>query len=273
MTSLSTELLPDVVTDAVGAWFGAVVRRIGAAEVEATVPEPRPGTGGSPFARMIQAADIAAGVCANLAVAPRGALTADLVLHVLDAGVVGALTGRGSMLRTGTRQAVAEVALTDERGVLVGTAAANHGVRDEELRMYFHDLVPGDCFDLAPYCAAPDAPLSDVFYDADGGISVSQRTTNPWGVVQGALMTTLVEPAAAAAGLASIEDLTARFLASATVGPVHFVLDAVADRRGSRLLRGSIRDRGTGRTVMTISVAGPAVDGLADRTADEGATP
>jgi acyl-coenzyme A thioesterase PaaI-like protein len=246
-----------VVTDPVGAWFGAVVHRTGPDTCAVTIPEPAPGTGGSVLARMGQGADIAAGVSANLAVAPRSALTADLVLHVLRDDAVGALTFRGSIARAGRAQAVAVIEVQDERGLLVGAATANHGIRDDELRMYLHDLEPGDSFDLGFYRTTPLGPLAEVFH-ADGEIPVDARTSNPWGIGQGALMATLVEPAAAAAGLARIEDLTIRFIASATVGPVRFVPTTVSDRPGNRLLTGALHDRGADRTVSLISAAGPA---------------
>lgn len=222
-----------------------------------TIPDPGPGTGGSVLARMVQGADIAAGVSANLAVAPRSALTADLVLHVVRDDAVGTLSFRGSIARAGRAQAVAAVEVLDERGLLVGAGTANHGLRDDELRMYLHDLEPGDSFDLGVYRTTPLGPLAEVFH-VDGEIPVDARTSNPWGIGQGALLATLVEPAAAAAGLARIEDLTIRFLASAAVGPVRFLTTSVTDRAGSRLLIGSLHDRGADRTVSLISAAGPA---------------
>lgn len=252
-----------MVTDSVGAWFGAVVRRTGIDTADVTIPQPAPGTGASLLARMVQGADIAAGVCANFAAEPRSALTADLVLQVLSARPVGALTARGSILRAGRGQVVAEVDIVDERGVLVATASVNHGVRDTSMRMYLHDLRPGDLFDLAPYRTAPIGPLAEVFYDLAGELPVDAHSTNPWGVAQGALMSTLIEPAAVAAGLAAIEDLTIRFLAPATTGPVQFVTTSVSDRVGSRLLRGKIHDRGADRTVVILSAAGPRTEGAA----------
>ena len=165
------------------------------------------------------------------------------------------------MERVGRGQAVAAVEILDGGGVLVGTASANHGIRAEGVRMYLHDLEPGDVFDLGPYRAAPLGPLADMFH-ADGGIPVNAVTTNPWGVAQGALLVTLVEPAAASAGLERIEDLTVRFLASATVGPVCFVTTSVTDRADHSLLLGSLHDAGADRTVARISAAGPRLEGL-----------
>lgn len=257
LTESPADVASGVVTDPVGAWFGAVVTRTSADTCAVTIPEPAPGTGGSVFARMIQGADIAAGVTANLAVAPRSALTADLVLHVLRDDAVGALTFRGSIWRAGRTQAVAGIEVLDERGLVVATATANHGIREEVLRMYLHDLEPGEAFDLAPYRTTEPGLLAEVFHD-DGGIPVDARTSNPWGVGQGALLATLIEPAAAAAGLARIEDLTIRFLASATVGPVRFVPTSVTERAGSSLLIGALHDRGADRLVSLISAAGPS---------------
>ncbi len=261
MTSSLTDA-PSVVIDPVGAWFGAVVRRTGADTCAVTIPEPEPGTGGSVLARLVQGVDIAAGVSANLAVAPRSALTADLVLHVLGDEVVGPLTFRGAVVRAGRAQAVAAVEVVDGRGVRVATASANHGLRTESLRMYLHDLEPGDAFDLGAHRTTPLGPLADIFH-ADGEIPVDARTSNPWGVGQGALLATLVEPAAAAAELFAIEDLSIRFLASATVGPVRFLARSVTERRGSRLLLGVLHDRGADRTVSLISAAGPCLEGAA----------
>jgi acyl-coenzyme A thioesterase PaaI-like protein len=250
-----TDAPTHVVTDPVGAWFGAVVRRTGTDTCAVTIPAPAPGTGGSVLARLIQGADIAAGVAANFAVAPRSALTADLMMHVLHEAV-GALTFHGSIWRAGRAQAVAGIEVLDERGVLVATASANHGIRDEGLRMYLHDLEPGDSFDLGQYRTTPLGPLAEVFH-VDGEIAVDERTSYPWGIGQGALMATLVEPAARAGGLARVDDLTIRFLASATVGPVRFVPTSVTDRAGGRLLIGSLHDRGADRTVSLITAAGP----------------
>lgn len=256
MTSSST----DVITDPVGAWFGAVVARTGTDTCAVTVPAPPSGGGGSVLARMIQGADIAAGVSANLAVAPRSALTADLVLHVLRGDAVGALTCRGSIWRAGRAQAVAGVQIHDERGENVATATANHGIRDRALRMYLHDLEPGEAFDLAPHSPTPAGPLAEVFHSG-GEIPVDARTSNPWGVGQGALLATLVEPAAEAVGLAWIDDLTIRFLAPATVGPVRFVRTSVTERATGRLLTGSLHDRGADRVVSLITAAGPSAPG------------
>ena len=255
-----SEAITGIVTDPVGAWFGAVVARTGADTCAVTVPAPAPGTGGSVLARMIQGADIAAGVSANLAVAPRSALTADLVLHVLREDAVGAMTCRGSVWRAGGAQAVAGVDIVDEGGETVAIATANHGIRERGLRMYLHDLEPGEAFDLAPYCPTPAGPLAEVFHSG-GEIPVDARTSNPWGVGQGALLATLAEPAAEAAGLARIEDLTIRFLAPAAVGPVRFVRTSVTDRCTSRLLTGSLHDRGADRAVALITAAGPSSQG------------
>lgn len=264
MTSSSTEPVTGPVTgpvtDPVGAWFGAVVARTGTDTCAVTVPAPPPGGGGSVLARMIQGADIAAGVSANLAVTPRSALTADLVLHVLRDDAVGALTCRGSLWRAGRAQAVAGVDIVDERGESVATATANHGIRDRGLRMYLHDLEPGEAFDLGPHSPTPAGPLAEVFHSG-GEIPVDARTSNPWGVGQGALLATLVEPAAHAAGLARIEDLTIRFLAPAAVGPVRFIPTCVTDRCTGRLLTGSLHDRGADRVVALITAAGPSSQG------------
>lgn len=255
-----TSSLTDVITDPVGAWFGAVVARTGTDTCAVTVPAPPPGSGGSVLARMIQGADIAAGVSANLAVAPRSALTADLILHIVRDDAEGALTCRGSIWRAGRAQAVAGVDIVDGRGETVAIATANHGIRERALRMYLHDLEPGEAFDLAPHASTPPGPLAEVFHSG-GEISVDARTSNPWGVGQGALLATLVEPAAEAAGLARIEDLTIRFLAPAAVGPVRFVRTSVTDRCTGRLLTGSLHDRGADRVVSLITAAGPSAQG------------
>jgi acyl-coenzyme A thioesterase PaaI-like protein len=102
--------------------------------------------------------------------------------------------------------------------------------------------------------------LAEVFH-TDGQIVLNDRTTNPWGVGQGALMVTLVEPAATEAGLSHIDDFTVRFIAPATVGPVRFVRTSVTDRATSRLLVGEIRDLGADRTVCLITAAGPRSEG------------
>jgi acyl-coenzyme A thioesterase PaaI-like protein len=249
----------DIVTDPVGAWFGARVHRVGTDAAEVTIPAPAPGTGGSVFARMVQGVDIAAGVAANLAVDPAGAVTADIVLHVLNPDTHGDLACRGTMVRAGRAHAVAEVKILDGRGELVGVATVNHGVR-EGVRMYLHELQPGDTFDLAPYRLAPPGPLHEVFH-TDGQIVLSERTTNPWGLGQGALMVTLVEPAAEEAGIGHLDDFTVRFIAPATVGPVRFVRTSVADRGATRLLVGELRDLGADRTVCLVTAAGPRSEG------------
>ncbi|GAA0615879.1 hypothetical protein GCM10009547_17320 [Sporichthya brevicatena] len=259
---MQAELTPprtDVITDAAGAWFGARVHRPTADVVEAILPTPAPGTGGSVFARMVQGVDIAAGASANLVVDPAGAVTADIVLHVLDPDAQGDLVCRGSMVRAGRAHAVAEVTVVDARGEVVGVATVNHGVR-EGIRMYLHEIEPGGTFDLAPYRKAPLGPLAEVFH-TDGQIVLNDRTTNPWGVGQGALMVTLVEPAATEAGLSHIDDFTVRFIAPASVGPVRFVRTSVTDRATSRLLVGEIRDLGADRTVCLITAAGPRSEG------------
>jgi acyl-coenzyme A thioesterase PaaI-like protein len=257
MTSSSTDLL----TDSVAAWFGVVVRRTGTDTSEIVVPLPPLGSGGSVLARLIQSVDVAAGVSACLAVSPRTALTADIALHVLDPRAKGDLVAHGSMARVGRGQAVANVDVVDERGVLVATATANHGIREQEVRMYLHGLEPGDHFDLAPYRTAPEGSLAEVFVDDVGEMPVNAWSVNPWNVAQGALMATLIEPAAERAGLQHIEDLIIRFLAPATAGPVYFAPDTVRHRAGNSLLRGSLGDRGTGRTVALISATGPSSPG------------
>ncbi|WP_019876107.1 PaaI family thioesterase [Sporichthya polymorpha] len=250
----------DVVTDPVGAWFGARVHRVGADAAAVTIPASAPGTGGSVFARMVQGVDIAAGVAANLAVAPQGAVTADIVLHVLNPDARGDLVCRGTMVRAGRAHAVAEVKVQDGRGELVAVATVNHGVR-EGVWMYLHEIEPDGSFDLAPYRLAPLGPLPDVFH-TDGEIVLNERTTNPWGLGQGALLVTLVEPAAAEAGIAHLDDFTVRFIAPATVGPVRFDRTSVADRGASRLLIGELRDLGADRTVCLLTAAGPRSEGV-----------
>ncbi len=261
MTSSSTEFPAALVTDSVGAWFGARVRRTGADTCEVRIPSPAPGTGGSGFARVLQAVDIAAGVSACLAVVPGAAMTADIVMNRMPEDAVGDLVAFGWILRAGRAQIVARVDVLDEREVLVATATANHGVRPDGLRMYLHDLEPGDEFDLAPHRTAPLGLLAEVFYDPAGELPVNVDTANPWGVAQGALLTTLVEPAAREAGIARIEDLSVRFLASATAGPVALTSRSVADRAGNRLLQGNFFDRGAGRPVALVTVAGPRIEG------------
>lgn len=225
------------------------------------------------------ALDVFAGNLAVEAARPDWALTSELSLHRLAPISEGTLVVTGYALRAGRTQVVIEATARSEGGGSgdpVRNAFGTIGFTRVPRRADTPDSPgspgsPGDSPDVFHFGdpgARLDAPLLDAIgmreLDAAAGrleIPLTPYVKNSVGGLQGGVVTSLVDAAAAAAGAAlfaapaCVEDFATRFLALGRGGPIRSHATLLRRSDDTALFRIELRDAGQEDRLVTVATA------------------
>jgi acyl-coenzyme A thioesterase PaaI-like protein len=250
-----------------------MLRRLGI-EVDA----PRRGRGGLTLAaRMPVAADLCdeagavrAGIVATLVdvvggalsvrtAAPDWAVTADLSVRLLAHrfplvdGEAGVLEARGSVVRAGRRSVVLDVDLdpvahaTMSFAVMARSAVNRFTVTDDAEARGAHFAWPAGV-PTVPYFEHVGLTARDGVVTAP----LADDVGNSFGALQGGMVATLADAAAALAGGGRTVALDAYYLGLGRIGPFR----AAGTRLGPGAVRVEVRDTGADDRLMTVALAG-----------------
>jgi uncharacterized protein (TIGR00369 family) len=201
--------------------------------------------------------DVVGGALSVRTAAPDWAVTADLSVraypHRFPTGGDGVLEARGSVVRAGRRSVVLDIDLapaghaTMSFAVMSRSAVNRFTVADEAEARGTRFEWPAD---------APAVPYFEHvgLATADGAATVplADDVGNSFGALQGGMVATLADAAAALAGGGRTVALDAYYLGLGRVGPFR----AVGTRLGPGVVRVEVRDSGADDRLMTVALAG-----------------
>jgi uncharacterized protein (TIGR00369 family) len=207
--------------------------------------------------------DNVGGICGGLAALPDGWVVSTNLAARLPAHThTGPFRIAADVLRRGRNNVVTSVQIRDEGD---GGALVADGVLTSAI------LVPENgppdwnrpvVLDALP---APDSPLPALAdwlgvraVDALAvEIDLADELRNPWGIMHGGVVASLVDLAAEYAGHAQVSDVVLHFLAPNRQGPVRATARLLAARAESRVVRVEVRDTGADRiTALAVATIG-----------------
>ena len=205
--------------------------------------------------------DNVGGICGGLASLPDGwVVTTNLTARVLDREpAVGPLRVDADVLRRGRNNVVVATTMRDDgrAGSLVADGVVTSAI-----------LVPenGPPIAVRPLAIGSSEPPGETLPRLDEWIGVrtiDERAIeidltdihrNPWGILHGGVVATLVDLAAEHATARASTDVVLHFLAPNRVGPVRAVAELLGARSDGELARIEIRDEGAGRVTAVALV-------------------
>jgi acyl-coenzyme A thioesterase PaaI-like protein len=245
----------------VGDWANGEVVVEGLAPV---APHLRGANGGLRSGALLAMIDHVGGLAGGLAALPDGwVVSTNLALRVASLEHRGPLRLRAEVLRRGRAAVLSHVRVHDEgaHDTLVADAVLTSAV-----------LVPenGPPAWARPAAIVPDvvaglAPLGEwlgIRAEGEGGTTLDLRDDlrNPWGILHGAVVASLVDIAAeraigAGAGEpVAAADIVLHFLAPGRVGPIVAVASVLGERADGHVVRVEVRDRGADERVMSVAI-------------------
>jgi uncharacterized protein (TIGR00369 family) len=210
--------------------------------------------GGMSTGALLTLADGLGGVCAGLAVVPRGVVSTNLMLRVARPDHVGPVRGRARVLRRGRNGVVNQIELRDEGNAdaLVGEAVLTSAALEPPEGMPMPprpvNIDPGPLPKI-------EGTLRDALgihevdppegYDAAVRMDVTDDVRNPWGIVHGGATAMLVETAADVVPHAPLgADTVLHFVQPGRVGPMESRVRVIDGLAAGRVMRIGVYDRG-----------------------------
>jgi acyl-coenzyme A thioesterase PaaI-like protein len=202
--------------------------------------------------------DVAAGALSVRTAAPEWAVTADLSLRLFPHRFEPAspvLHATGSVVRAGRRAVVLEIDLLPVAHATMSftvltRSAVNHVTIAELDDVALRRFAWPDDVEAIPYL-----DLVGLTVDDDGAgvtLPLGDDVRNSFGALQGGMVATLADAAAALAGDGRTVTLDAYYLALGRVGPFR----AAGTRLGDGTVRVEVRDTGADDRLMTVALAG-----------------
>lgn len=240
----------------------------GAPRVEGHAPASahlrRPG-GGVRAGALLILVDNVGGLCGGLAALPDGwVVSTNLSARLVRFDHVGPFRIDASVLRRGRASTVTAVEIRDEGA---GDALVVDGVLTSAV------LVPenGPPRWTRPLVLGPGEPLREpvptvaewldarTIDDTTVEMQLSETLRNPWGILHGGAVASLIDLAAEHLTGDVTADVVLHFLAPNRVGPVRATATALGSRADGTVVRIEVRDEGAGRvTALAIVTATPA---------------
>jgi uncharacterized protein (TIGR00369 family) len=215
--------------------------------------------GGVRAGALLTMLDNAGGMCGGLAALPEGwVVSTNLAARTVPDEHVGPFRVSASVLRRGRNNVVAAVEVHDD-------GAGGRFVADGVLTSAI--LIPenGPPAWSRPFSVEPGPPLTEPvpsMPDWIGARVESEDTVamnlvddlrNPWGILHGGVVLTLVDLAAAHVASGVTADVVAHFLAPNRIGPVRASARRIGTRSDGEVVRVEVRDDGASR-VTAIAV-------------------
>jgi uncharacterized protein (TIGR00369 family) len=210
--------------------------------------------GGLVLGGLLTAIDSLGGLASGLAVLPKWIVTTSLTARLHELHQLGPLGLHGRVLRRGKNSVVCAVDVVDEgaNGVAVASAMVTCAVLDPgSMRLGFDRpvVIPGA--QLHNQTVAPD----EFFRIAPGRgatarLEFADHLRNPWGILHGGAVASLVDAAASRAATAALNapvasgDTVLHFLSPARIGPVEARSAIVGSRRDGTVVRVAVHDMG-----------------------------
>lgn len=242
----------------VGRYMGVTMREageghlVGHAEV---VPHLIGPAGGVRTGALLTMLDNVGGLGGGLAALPDGwVVSTNLAARVVELAHVGPLRLDARLLRRGRNAVVTSVEISDEgahdtrvaSGILTSAILVPENGPPKWARPLVLDTTIG---------RAPNLPLIAEWLgvrsvdDHAVEIDLAAELRNPWGILHGGVVATLVDLAAEhATGGGYTTDVVLHFLAPNRVGPVRAIARVLGRRADGYVLRVEIRDEGADRT-------------------------
>lgn len=207
--------------------------------------------------------DNVGGICGGLASLPDGwVVTTNLAARVVEgAPAVGPLRLDADVLRRGRNNVVVSTTLRDDGrgGELVADGVVTSAI-----------LVPenGPPVTVRPLAIGSSEPSRETLpplAEWIGVRTIDERSIeidltdihrNPWGILHGGVVATLVDLAAEHATDRASTDVVLHFLAPNRIGPVRAVAELLGARSDGELVRIEVRDEGAGRVTAVAFVTG-----------------
>lgn len=254
----------------VGRYMGVTMREVEELHLvghAAVAPHLRGPAGGVRTGALLTMLDNVGGLTGGLAALPDGwVVSTNLAARVVALSHVGPLRIDSGLLRRGRNNVVTSVQIRDEgtRDALVASGVLTSAILVPENGppQWSRPLV----LELAPE-AAPDLPSIPDWLgvrpvgDRAVEIDLAAELRNPWGILHGGVVATLVDVAAEhATGGGWTTDVVLHFLAPNRVGPVRASARVLGRRTDRHVLRVEVRDEGAARTtaVAIVTCATPA---------------
>lgn len=242
----------------VGRYMGVTMREVEELHLvghAAVAPHLRGPAGGVRTGALLTMLDNVGGLTGGLAALPDGwVVSTNLAARVVALSHVGPLRIDSGLLRRGRNNVVTSVQIRDEgtRDALVASGVLTSAILVPENGppQWSRPLV------LEPASeAAPDLPsIPDWLGVRPVGnhaveIDLAAELRNPWGILHGGVVATLVDLAAEhATGGGWTTDVVLHFLAPNRVGPVRASARVLGRRTDGDVLRVEVRDEGAART-------------------------
>jgi uncharacterized protein (TIGR00369 family) len=245
----------------VGRYVGVTLRETEEGRVEGrslALDHLRGPAGGVRAGALITMLDFVGGLCGGLAALPDGwVVSTNLAATLLPARHVGPLRIEAEVWRKGRNNVVTGVRLYDEgaRDALVvdGVLTSAILIPENGPPPWTRPLVitPGDAWsapepDLVSWIGARATDASTI------EIALADELRNPWGILHGGVVATLVDLAAEHATGRVTSEIVLHFLAPNRIGPVR----AVAQPHDDRTARVEIRDQGADRVTAVAITRG-----------------
>ncbi len=254
----------------VGRYMGVAMREVEELHLvghASVAPHLRGPAGGVRTGALLTMLDNVGGLTGGLAALPDGwVVSTNLAARVVARLHVGPLRIDSGLLRRGRNNVVTSVQMRDEgmRDALVASGVLTSAILVPENGppQWTRPLVLE-----AVSRPAPDLPpISDwlgvrAVGDHAVEIELAAELRNPWGILHGGVVATLVDLAAEhATGGGSTTDVVLHFLAPNRVGPVRATARELGRRTDGHLLRVEVRDEGAARTtaIAIVTCATPA---------------
>jgi uncharacterized protein (TIGR00369 family) len=219
--------------------------------------------GGLVTGGLLTCIDSLGGLLCGLAVLPKWIVTGSLAVQVLEADQVGPLGFDARVLRQGRHSVVGSVSVVDEGagGTPVAASVMTCAVLDPgDMALTFArplriPLPPPD----------PDPQPVEAFFGIEPGegpvtrLHLDDRLRNPWGILHGGAVATLVDVAACraaqstAGGAAVVTGVVIHYVAPVRVGPVEARCTALGSRAGGTVVRVAVHDTGAGDRLVALA--------------------
>jgi uncharacterized protein (TIGR00369 family) len=252
----------------VGRYMGVAMREVEELHLvghASVAPHLRRPAGGVRTGALLTMLDNVGGVTGGLAALPDGwVVSTNLAARVVARSHVGPLRIESCLLRRGRNNVVTSVQIRDEgrrdalaaSGVLTSAILVPENGPPQWIRPLVLEAVPEPAPDLP---SMPDWLGVRVVGDHAVEIELAAELRNPWGILHGGVVATLVDLAAEhATGGGITTDVVLHFLAPNRVGPVRASARELGRRTDGRLLRVEVRDEGAARmTALAIVTCAP----------------
>ncbi|MDP9331933.1 MAG: hypothetical protein M3Q30_01280 [Actinomycetota bacterium] len=241
----------------VGRYMGVATREVDELHLvghAAVAPHLRGPAGGVRTGALLTMLDNVGGLSGGLAALPGWVVSTNLAARVVALSHVGPLRIDSGLLRRGRNNVVTGVQIRDEgrRDMLVASGVLTSAILVPENGppQWSRPLVLEAAPEPAPALPSiPDWLGVRAVGDHAVEIDLAVELRNPWGILHGGVVATLVDLAAEhATGGGSTTDVVLHFLAPNRVGPVRASARELGRRTDGHLLRIEVRDEGAART-------------------------